>query len=179
MKLDDFKGKWVVLFFYPMDFTFVCPTEILSFADAQKKVLAGLNTVTLGCSVDSHFVHMKWCKTPLDQGGIGEIGIPLLADVNKEICDAYNVLIRHGNDRGVALRGTFIIDPNGVLRQITYNDLPVGRNVDEVIRLVKAFQFVEEHGEVCPAKWKGKGDPTMKPDHKSDVTQKYFAQNHH
>ena len=109
---------------------------------------------------------------------MGELKIPLLADVNKEICSAYNCLIREGDDRGVALRATFIIDPKQNLRQMSYNDLPVGRNIDEVLRLVKAFKFTDENGEVCPSKWKKKGDATMKPSHEDDLTKEYFEKHH-
>ena len=115
VNLDDYLGKYVVLFFYPMDFTFVCPTEIISFSDASIE-LEKMNAVVLGCSVDSQYVHMRWCNTPKKHGGLGGIKIPLIADINKEICDAYNCLIREGDNRGVALRATFIIDTKGVLR---------------------------------------------------------------
>ena len=158
-----------------MDFTFVCPTEILSFSEAQSE-FEKLNCQVLGCSVDSKFVHMKWVNTPKKHGGLGEIKIPLLADINKEIAKSYNCLINEGDDRGVALRATFIIDPKGVLRVMSYNDLPIGRNIDEVLRLVSAVKFTDENGEVCPAKWKKKGDPTMKPSHNADETKKYFDQ---
>ncbi len=177
INLDDYLGKYVVLFFYPMDFTFVCPTEILSFSEATPE-FEKKNTVILGCSVDSKFVHMKWCKTPLKHGGIGEINFPLVSDINKEISTAYNCLIQEGDDRGVALRATFLIDTKGILRHMSYNDLPVGRNIDEVMRLVDAFSFSDENGEVCPAKWKKKGDATMKPSHKEDVTKTYFEKHH-
>jgi alkyl hydroperoxide reductase subunit AhpC len=176
VQLSDFKGKYVVLFFYPLDFTFVCPTEILSFSSAKSE-FDKLNTVLLGCSVDSHFVHMKWCKTAKKQGGIGEIEFPLLSDLAKDISKAYRCLIEDGADKGVSLRATFVIDGKGILRHMSYNDLPVGRNIDECLRLVKAFQYVEEYGEVCPAKWRKKGDPTMKTDHNEDTTKKYFEEN--
>ena len=177
VQLSDFKDKYIVLFFYPLDFTFVCPTEILSFSQAKPE-FDKLNTVLLGCSVDSHYVHMKWCKTKKKQGGIGEIDFPLISDLSKDIAKAYDCLIEDGPDKGVALRATFIIDGKGILRQMSVNDLDVGRNIDEILRLVKAFQFVEENGEVCPAKWKKKGDATMKTDHKEETTKKYFEQVH-
>merc|ERR1711976_730924 len=177
IQLSDYKDKYVVLFFYPLDFTFVCPTEILSFSEAKEE-FDKKNTVLLGCSVDSKFTHMRWCKTPKNQGGIGEIQFPLISDLTKNISRSYNCLIEEGPDAGVALRATFIIDKNGILRQMSYNDLPVGRSVDEVLRLLSAFQYSDEFGEVCPAKWKKKGDRTMVGDHKSNVTQKYFEEVH-
>jgi peroxiredoxin 3 len=132
-----------VLFFYPLDFTFVCPTEIISFSDRIKE-FKDLNTEVVGVSVDSHFSHLAWCNTPRKQGGIGKIEYPLLADLTKKVSADYGVLL----DAGISLRGLFIIDPNQVVRQITINDLPVGRSVDETLRLIKAFQFVDKHGEV-------------------------------
>lgn len=154
ISLDDFNGKWVVLFFYPLDNTFVCPTEIVSFSDNHKK-FEDINTQLIGCSVDSHFSHREWANKPRDQGGLSPLKIPLLSDISQIISSKYGVRINDENDdlQGVSLRGTFIIDPKGVLRHISINDLPVGRNVDEVLRLVKAFQFTDKHGEVCPASW--------------------------
>lgn len=158
IKLADFKGKYLVLFFYPLDFTFVCPTEIIAFSDAMDKFRA-INTEVVGVSTDSHFSHLAWINTPRKQGGLGGLNYPLLADFNKNISRDYEVLIE---DAGIALRGLFIIDPQGTLRQMSVNDLPVGRSVDETIRLIQAFQFVEKHGEVCPANWKPES-PTIKP----------------
>lgn len=158
ISLSDYKGKWVYLFFYPLDFTFVCPTEIIAFSDANDK-FKELNTQILGCSVDSHFTHARWIETPKNDGGLGGCNYPLISDLTKEIATKYDVL----TDGGVALRGSFIIDPNGVMRQATVNDLPVGRNVDEALRLIKAFQYTDEHGEVCPAGWEDGAD-TIKPD---------------
>ncbi|KAI5479401.1 peroxiredoxin (alkyl hydroperoxide reductase subunit C) [Pseudohyphozyma bogoriensis] len=150
LKLSDFAGKWLVLFFYPLDFTFVCPTEILAF-NARLADFAALNTEVLGVSTDSEYSHLAWANTKRDQGGLGpDLKLKLLADTNHKISKDYGVLIE---DAGVALRGLFLIDPKGTLRQITINDLPVGRSVDETIRLIKAFQFTDEHGEVCPANW--------------------------
>jgi alkyl hydroperoxide reductase subunit AhpC len=160
------EGKWLVLFFYPLDFTFVCPTEIIAFSDAHDK-FAALNAKVAAVSVDSAFCHLAWVNTPRKEGGLGKVTFPLVADLDKKIAKAYDVLL----DGGVALRGLFIIDPKGIVRQATINDLPVGRNVDEVLRLIQAFQFVEKHGEVCPANWKP-GAPTMKPDPVG--SQKYF-----
>ena len=176
ISLNEFKGKYVVLFFYPLDFTFVCPTEILAFNEEAHNFEAN-NAVLIGCSVDSKFSHMRWSQYPVDKGGIGELNYPLLTDITKEITKSYKSLINHGGDKGVALRSTFIIDTNGILRQMSFNDLPVGRNVQEVLRLVKAFQYTDEHGEVCPSKWKGKGDATMKPSHDDKITEEYFKSN--
>jgi alkyl hydroperoxide reductase subunit AhpC len=159
IKLSDYKGKYVVLFFYPLDFTFVCPTEILAFSEAAEKFRA-INAELIGVSVDSEYSHLAWTKTPRKDGGLGNINIPLIADVNKSLARDYNVLIE---DDGVALRGSFIIDGKGILRQITVNDLPVGRSVEETLRLVQAFQFTDEHGEVCPANWR-KGEKTIIPE---------------
>ncbi|TPV96271.1 MAG: peroxiredoxin [Myxococcales bacterium FL481] len=157
ISLSDYRGKWVYLFFYPFDFTFVCPTEIIAFSEANEK-FAALNTQVLGCSIDSKFVHLRWIDTPRAEGGLGGCNFPLIADVDKDIARSYDVLL----PGGMALRGSFIIDPNGVMRQATVNDLPVGRNVDEALRLIEAFQFTDEHGEVCPAGWT-KGADTIKP----------------
>ncbi|KAI5116608.1 hypothetical protein M0805_004827 [Coniferiporia weirii] len=164
----DFIGQWVVLLFYPMDFTFVCPTEILAFNDAISAFKA-INTTVIGVSTDSHFSHLAWTSKPRNEGGLGpDLKLPLLADKSMKISRAYGVLLE---DEGIALRGLFIIDPKGVLRQITVNDLPVGRSVEETIRLVKAFQFTDEHGEVCPANWT-EGAATMKADPKGSL--EYF-----
>jgi len=155
--LSSYRGKYVILFFYPLDFTFVCPSEILAFNKAVK-TFAKKNTVVLGVSVDSHFSHWAWRQTPVDKGGIGEIGFPLVSDLNKKIARDYDVLL---ND-AIALRGLFLIDRKGIVRHQVVNDLPLGRNVDEAIRTLDALQFTEEHGEVCPANWKS-GDEAMKP----------------
>ncbi len=155
--LSSYRGKYVVLFFYPLDFTFVCPSEILAFNKAAK-TFAKKNTVLLGVSVDSQFSHYAWRQTPVNKGGIGEIGFPLVADLDKKIARDYDVLL---ND-AVALRGLFLIDTHGVVRHQLVNDLPIGRNVDEAIRTLDALQFTEEHGEVCPANWK-EGEEAMKP----------------
>ena len=167
-KLSDHKGKWVVLFFYPLDFTFVCPTEILAFGDRIADFKA-VNAEVIGVSVDSHFTHLAWRNTPRKDGGLGELSYPLVADLNKSIARDYGVLIEGA---GIALRGLFIIDPKGVVRAATVHDLPVGRSVDETLRVIKAFQFVEKHGEVCPANWQ-EGKPTMKADTKG--SKEYFS----
>lgn len=145
---DSLKGKWTVLLFYPLDFTFVCPTEILAYDDAQGK-LSGLNAQVLGISVDSHFSHRVWVKTPRSEGGLEGVTLPLLADPGGIVARAFGVL----NDEGVALRGLFLIDPEGVIQHATINNLPVGRNVNETFRIIEAFQFNAEHGDVCPANW--------------------------
>ncbi|KAJ7583337.1 thioredoxin-like protein [Mycena floridula] len=169
VSLTDYLGQWVVLLFYPMDFTFVCPTEILAFNDALPQFKA-LETTVLGISTDSHYSHFAWASAPRKAGGLGpDLKLPLLADRNMSISRDYGVLLE---DEGIALRGLFIIDPKGILRQITVNDLPVGRSVDETIRLIKAFQFTDKHGEVCPANWQ-EGSKTMKADPKGSL--EYFS----
>ncbi len=159
LRLSDYRGKYVVLFFYPLDFTFVCPTEIIAMSDRIEEFKAR-NTEVIGVSVDSHFSHLAWRNTPRKEGGIGEITYPLVSDLDKEISRSYGVLL---DKPGIALRGLFIIDREGKIRHITINDLPLGRNVDEVLRVIDAIQFSEKHGEVCPANWK-KGEEGMKPD---------------
>ncbi|KAK0209264.1 thioredoxin-like protein [Desarmillaria ectypa] len=169
VSLTDYLGQWVVLFFYPMDFTFVCPTEILAFNDALAEFKA-LDTKVLGVSTDSQHSHFAWANQPRKEGGLGpDLKLPLIADRNMSISRDYGVLLE---EEGIALRGLFIIDPKGILRQITVNDLPVGRSVDETIRLIKAFQFTDKHGEVCPANWH-EGDKTMKADPKG--SKEYFS----
>ncbi|KAF1314619.1 Peroxiredoxin-2, partial [Globisporangium splendens] len=170
VSLSDYKGKYVVLFFYPLDFTFVCPTEIIAFSEKAEE-FRKIGCEVLGCSTDSKFSHLAWINTPRKKGGLGEMDIPLIADYNKDIARAYDVLVEDGDEVGASFRGAFIIDGNGILRQITVNDLPVGRNVDEMLRLVEAFQYTDEHGEVCPAGWK-KGKATMKADVKGSL--EYF-----
>jgi alkyl hydroperoxide reductase subunit AhpC len=170
VSLADYKGKYVVLFFYPMDFTFVCPTEIIAFSEKAAE-FRKLGCEVLGCSVDSKFSHLAWTNTPRKKGGLGQLDIPLLSDFNKEIGQAYDVLVDVGEETGATFRGVFIIDGEGKLRQSTVNDCPVGRNVDEILRLVEAFQFTDEHGEVCPAGWK-KGKKTIKPT--VDASKEYF-----
>lgn len=161
VKLSDYKGKYVVLFFYPLDFTFVCPTEIISMSDRMEEFELR-NAQVLGVSVDSQFSHLAWRNTPRKKGGIGEITYPLVSDLDKSISRNYGVLVEKP---GIALRGLFIMDKLGKIRHITINDLPLGRNVDEVLRVLDAIQFNEKHGEVCPANWK-QGEKGMKPDQK-------------
>ena len=157
-KLSDYKGKYVVLFFYPLDFTFVCPTELIAFSKRNKE-FEDRDVQVIGCSIDSQFTHVAWRNTPVDEGGIGPVTYPLVADVKHEICQAYDVEF---GDAGVAFRGSFLIDKDGVVRHQVVNDLPLGRNVDEMLRMVDALQFTEKYGEVCPAGW-AKGDKGMAP----------------
>lgn len=156
-QLSGYRGKYVVLFFYPLDFTFVCPSEIIAF-DKKLKEFKERKCEVIGVSVDSHFTHWAWKNTPVEKGGIGNVQYPLVADLTKNIARNYGVLV---ND-AVALRGLFLIDKEGVVRHMLVNDLPLGRNVDEAIRLLDALQFTEDHGEVCPANWH-KGAEGMKP----------------
>jgi len=160
VKLSDyFHKKYVVLFFYPLDFTFVCPTEITAFSDNFEK-FAELNTEILGVSVDSEFSHLAWLQTERDAGGLGDLNYPLVSDLKKEISAAYNVL----TDEGIALRGLFIIDKEGLIQHATINNLAFGRSVDETLRILQAIQHVQNNPEeVCPANWKP-GDKTMVPD---------------
>eukprot|EP01023_Acetabularia_acetabulum_P009391 TRINITY_DN1420_c0_g1_i1.p2 TRINITY_DN1420_c0_g1~~TRINITY_DN1420_c0_g1_i1.p2 ORF type:complete len:238 (-),score=49.46 TRINITY_DN1420_c0_g1_i1:447-1160(-) len=160
VKLSDYKGKkYVVLFFYPLDFTFVCPTEITAFSDRHGD-FSKLDTEILGVSVDSQFSHLAWCQTARNEGGVGDLAYPLVSDLKREISKAYNVL---SPDEGVALRGLFIIDKEGVVQHATINNLGFGRNVDEVLRSLQAIQYIQANpDEVCPAGWKP-GDKTMKP----------------
>lgn len=167
VKLSQYRGRYLVFFFYPLDFTFVCPTEIMAFSDRIEEFRA-INTEVLACSVDSHFTHLAWIKTPRKEGGLGPIKIPLLSDLTHQISRDYGVYLE---DLGHTLRGLFIIDDKGVLRQITMNDLPVGRSVDETLRLVQAFQYTDQHGEVCPAGWKP-GGATIIPNPEDKL--KYF-----
>ena len=157
LTLSQFKGKYVLLFFYPLDFTFVCPTEIISFSDRVKE-FTDLNVEVIGVSVDSEFSHLAWRNLPRTQGGIGQNDYSLVADLNKQIARDYDVLIGDA----VALRGLFLIDTAGVVRHQVVNDLPLGRSVDEALRMVQALQFVEKNGEVCPANWQ-EGKRTIKP----------------
>ncbi|KAL4425788.1 hypothetical protein ABPG75_009804 [Micractinium tetrahymenae] len=167
-KLSQYRGKYVVLFFYPLDFTFVCPTEITAFSDRYDE-FAALNTEVLGVSIDSQFSHLAWIQTDRKSGGVGDLKYPLVADLKREISEAYGVL----SPDGVALRGLFIIDKDGVVQHATINNLAFGRNVDETLRVLQALQYVQSHpDEVCPAGWKP-GSATMKPD--PEGSKEYFA----
>ena len=157
LRLSDYRGKYTVLFFYPLDFTFVCPSEILAF-DRKVEEFNKKDCQLIGISVDSHFTHLAWKETEIEKGGIGNVQYPLVADIKKEIARAYGVL----HDDSVALRGLFLIDKEGVVRHAVVNDLPLGRNVDEALRMLDALRFTEEHGEVCPANWH-EGEEAMKP----------------
>jgi peroxiredoxin 2/4 len=160
VKLSSYRGKYVVLFFYPLDFTFVCPTEITAFSDRHAEFKA-LNTEVLGVSVDSQFSHLAWIQTDRKSGGIGDINYPLVADLKKDISTAYNVL---DPDAGIALRGLFIIDQDGIIQYATVNNLGFGRSVDETLRVLQAIQHIQTHpDEVCPAGWQP-GQKTMNPD---------------
>ena len=163
-----------VLFFYPLDFTFVCPTEITAFSDRANDFAALNGCKVIAASIDSKFSHLAWIQTPRNKGGLGKMAIPVLSDLNKTIAKSLGFLIdgEEDGDAGVALRGTVIVDGHGVIRHISANDLPVGRSVDEVLRLVEAFQYVDVHGEVCPTGWK-KGAKTMIAD--SVKSQEYFS----
>lgn len=173
--VDDFdfakaiKGKYAVLFFYPLDFTFVCPSELIAF-DHRLEEFKKRGVEVIGCSIDSHFTHNAWRNTPVDKGGIGGVGYTLVADMNHAICKAYDV----ESEGGVALRGSFLIDKAGIVRHQVVNDLPLGRNIDEMIRMVDALHFHEKHGEVCPAGWKD-GDKGMAAS--PDGVASYLAEN--
>ncbi len=166
ISLKDYKGKWLCLFFYPLDFTFVCPTEITAFSDRIQDFKA-LNCEVLGVSVDSQFSHLAWINTPRAKGGLGDMNYPLLADLNKNVSRDYGVLL----DGGIALRGLFLINPEQKISYQVVHDLGVGRSVDETLRVLEAFQYTMKTGEVCPAGW-NKGASTMKPDPKG--SQDYF-----
>ena len=155
--LDSFQGRYVVLFFYPLDFTFVCPSEILAFDEALED-FKSRDCEVIGVSVDSEYTHLAWRKTPVDQGGIGPIGFPLISDLDKQIARKFDVLL----DETVALRGLFLIDREGVIRHAVINDLPLGRSVQETLRMLDALRFHEQKGEVCPADW-SEGDEGMEP----------------
>ncbi len=159
-QLSDYKGKYVLLYFYPLDFTFVCPSEILAF-DKKLDEFTSRDCEVIGVSVDSHFTHWAWRNTPVEKGGIGNIRYPLVSDLTKKISRDYGVLL----NEAVALRGLFIMDRDLIVRHMLINDLPIGRSVDEAIRVLDAIQYHEEHGEVCPANWR-KGEKAMKPDAK-------------
>ncbi len=170
VSLSDYKGKYVILFFYPLDFTFVCPTEITAFSDIADE-FSKINTQIIGCSVDSKFSHLAWINTPRKEGGLGELKFPLVSDITKEISRNYNVLLE---DAGITLRGLFIINPEGHLKIMMTNDNNIGRNTHEVMRLVQALQYSDQHGEVCPANWEP-GKDTIIPD--VDKSRSFFEKN--
>lgn len=169
IKLSDYRGQYVVLFFYPLDFTFVCPTEITAFSDRHED-FKKIGTEILGVSVDSPFSHLAWIQSDRKSGGVGDLNYPLVSDLKREISTAYNVL---DPNEGVALRGLFIIDKDGVIQHSTINNLSFGRSVDETLRTLQAIQHVQSHpDEVCPAGWQP-GDKTMNPD--SVKSKEFFA----
>lgn len=171
ISLKDYAGKYLVLFFYPLDFTFVCPTEVIAFNDRAEEFKA-INAELVAVSVDSHFSHLAWCNMPRKNGGLGtETKMPILSDLKKTIAASYGCLTKNED---IALRALFIIDTKGIIRQITINDLPVGRSVDETLRLIKAFQFADEHGEVCPANWQPKSK-TINPKKASEYFSSEFG----
>lgn len=165
--LSDFKNKWVCLFFYPLDFTFVCPTEIIAFSEKVSD-FDKLGCQVLGASIDSQFTHLAWINTPRNKGGLGEINFPLLADTNRELSRSYGVL----SNNGVALRGLFLINPKGKIVYQVVHDLGVGRSVDETLRVLEAFQTHEKTGDVCPANWGKSNSTTMTPNPKD--SKSYF-----
>lgn len=167
ISMNDYKDKYIVLLFYPMDFTFVCPTEIIAFSDRHEE-FAKLNAQVIAVSCDSEFSHLAWVNTPRKKGGLGDMNIPVLADKNMDIARDYGVLIE---SMGVSLRGLFVIDRNGVLRHSTINDLPVGRSVDEALRVVEAFKYADENGDVIPCGWTP-GKPTMDPSKATEFFEK-------
>lgn len=167
ISLSDYRGKYVLLFFYPLDFTFVCPTEIIAFSNRIAE-FEKLGVQVLGCSVDSHYTHLAWRNTPRSEGGIGDVTYPIISDLNKKVAEAYDVLVPDG----VALRGLFLIDKDGIVRHQVVNDLPLGRSVDEALRTIKAWQYVESHGEACPADW-NEGKAAIKPT--PDEAKEFFA----
>lgn len=167
VSLSGYKGKYVLLFFYPLDFTFVCPTEIIAFSDRASE-FEKLGVQILGVSIDSHFSHLAWRNTPRTEGGLGQIEYPLVADLDKEIARSYDVLL----PGGIALRGLFLIDKDGQVKHQVVNDLPLGRSVDEALRMVQALQFFEANGEVCPADWH-EGSRTIKPN--PEASKEFFG----
>ncbi|MCW8881010.1 MAG: peroxiredoxin [Sedimenticola sp.] len=156
LTLSNYKGKYVVMFFYPLDFTFVCPSELIAF-NHRLEEFKKRNVEVIGVSIDSHFSHLAWKNTAVNNGGIGNVQYPLVADISKEVTAAYDMT----TGPGIALRGSFLIDKEGVVQHQVVNNLPLGRNIDEMLRMVDALQFTEEHGEVCPAGWK-QGEAGMK-----------------
>ena len=169
VSLSDYEGQWKLLFFYPLDFTFVCPTELIAFSDAVAK-FKEKGCQVIASSVDSAFSHLAWTQQDRSDGGIGEVEFPILADLNKTVARDYDVL----TEEGVALRGMFLIDDQNVIQQATVNNLSVGRNVEEALRLLSAYQFTAKHGEVCPANWQ-EGDDSMKADPKG--SKEWFKKN--
>lgn len=158
LNLADLAGRYIVLFFYPLDFTFVCPTELHAFQEKLAE-FESRNAQVVGCSIDSWFSHLAWLNTPKSKGGIEGVSYPLVSDIHKSIARSYEVL---KEEDGIAYRGLFLVDQNGIIRHQLINDLPIGRSVDEALRVLDALIFHEKHGEVCPANWKS-GSKSMKP----------------
>ena len=175
ISLDQYKGKYVVLFWYPLDFTFVCPTEITQFSDKSDE-FAKNNCQVIAASTDSHFSHREWASKERKKGGLGTMKIPMLADQSHQIARDYGCLVPQddGSSAGISFRATYIIDDKGILRHSQIQDLPVGRNADEILRLVQAFQYTDEYGEVCPSGWKP-GGKTMVPDADAAKTKDFFS----
>ncbi len=169
-KLSDLKGKYIALFFWPLDFTFVCPSEIIAH-NHRIEQLRERGIEVVGVSIDSQYTHLAWRNTAINDGGIGPVEFPMVADIKHEICQAYG--IEHPQ-AGVALRASFLIDRNGVVQHQVVNNLPLGRNVDEMVRMIDALQFFEQYGDVCPAGWK-KGDSGMQAT--TNGVAKYLAEN--
>lgn len=167
--LDHYKGKNIIFFFYPLNFTFVCPTELHAFQDRLEEFEIR-NTHVVGCSVDSHYCHLAWLNLPKTKGGIQGIKYPLVSDINKTISRDYDVLVPN---EGIAYRGLFLIDKDGFVRHQVVNDLPLGRSIDEVLRMIDALNYFEENGDVCPANWKS-GEKSLKPTHEG--LELYFSQ---
>jgi peroxiredoxin (alkyl hydroperoxide reductase subunit C) len=157
LSMSEYKGKYVVLFFYPLDFTFVCPSEIIAF-NTRLKDFKDRGVEVIGVSIDSHFTHLAWKNTPVNNGGIGNVQYPLVADIDKSVTNAYDLYTAPG----IALRGSFLIDKEGIVQHQVVNNLGLGRSIDEMLRMVDALQFTEKHGEVCPANWQA-GDDAMTP----------------
>ena len=172
IKLSDSRGKYTALFFYPLDFTFVCPTELIALSEKMDE-FQKRNAEVIAISVDSPYSHAAWRSASREQGGVGDLKYPLLSDLDKSISRQYGVLLEKP---GIALRGLFLLDKEGILKHITVNDLPLGRNIDEILRVLDAIQFNEEHGEVCPANWH-KGEEGMKPDQQglNSYSKKHYS----
>ena len=165
--LEDFRGRWLVLLFYPLDFTFVCPTELCAFSDRLQEFHA-LGAEVVGVSVDSHYTHLAWTQKPRNEGGVRGVRFPLLSDLSRKVGLSYGIL----NEDGVALRALVVVDPEGIVQHATVNNLSVGRSVDETLRVIQACQFTRESGDVCPADWKP-GDEAITPD--AYGARRYFA----
>lgn len=174
---EEYKGKYLIMIFYPFDFTYVCPTELIAFSESMHK-FKEIGAEVIGVSTDSHFTHLAWIRTPRSQGGVGKLHFPLLADISKKVSKSFRVLVEDEEDDlfGASLRGLFIMDDKGIIRSYTINDAAVGRSVDETLRLVQAFQHSDKFGDVCPANWKP-GNATIIPD--QEKKREYFEKQFH